>query len=322
MDHKLYLSDKGIFKKNSSFYYHTKKSLDEFNNGVKLTDTLKKVTDETTLERLNKLYVPPAWKCVWYASNKNCHVQVRGVDVSGKKQYILSEKWVSNARYTKYKRMKRFVKDLKIFKKKIKIQNYNPSKEFLLYLLFNLLIDLHIRVGNEIYAETNGSYGLTTLRQKHLQGNKLSFLGKSNINHTIDIPEKYQNYFKQFKLNNGNGLLFFYTINGKRKSISSDELNNYLKEHMGKDYTCKDFRTYSANILFIKAFLKNARGQQKSKKVILKSIDSTAEQLGHTRNISRKSYISNNLLDYCYDSFEIACELSPDELLSKVWEEV
>lgn len=306
MDHKLYLSDKGIFKKQNNFYYHR---------------NLKKVTDQPTLDRLKSLYVPPAWTSVWYASNKNCHVQVRGVDGSGKKQYILSEKWVNNARYEKYKRMKRFVKDLKLFKRKIKLTTYNTSKEFLINFLFHLLIDLHIRVGNEIYAQTNQSYGLTTLRQKHLQGNKLCFLGKSNINHTIDIPEKYQNYFKHFKLNNSNNLLFFYVVDGKRKSISSDDLNSFLKEHMGKDYTCKDFRTYSANILFIKAFLKNAKNQPKSKKIILKSIDSTAEQLGHTRNISRKSYISNNLLDFCYDSFETASELSPDELLCKVWEE-
>jgi len=312
MDHKLYLSDNGIFKKNNKFYYHSKHSSE-----------CKQVTNKETLDRLKLLYVPPAWKSVWYASNKNCHVQVRGVDISGKKQYILSEKWVSNSRYEKYKRMKKFVKDIKVFKKKIKLpQQYNSSKEFLLFLLFNLLIDLHIRVGNEIYAETNGSYGLTTLRQKHFNDNKISFLGKSNIHHTINVPEKYQGYFKHLKKNNGNGPLFFYNCNDKKKVISSDELNIYIKDNMGKDYTCKDFRTYSANILFIKAFLRNARGQQKSKKIILKSIDSTAEELGHTRTISRKSYISNNLLDYCYDSFETASELSPDELLCKVWEEI
>ena len=90
---------------------------------------------------------------------------------------------------------------------------------------------------------------------------------------------------------------------------------------MGNEYTCKDFRTYSANILFIKAFLKNAKDNQKSKKIILKSIDNVAQHLGHTRNISRKSYISTNLLDYCYDSFETASQLSPDELVCKIWEE-
>ena len=115
--------------------------------------------------------------------------------------------------------------------------------------------------------------------------------------------------------------MFYYKDTfGEIKIITSEEVNTFLKENMGKDYTCKDFRTYSANILFIKAFLKNAKGCQKSKKIILKSIDSVAEQLGHTRNISRKSYISTNLLDYCYDSFETAAELSPDKLVSKVWD--
>ena len=307
MDHKLYLTDKGIFKKGSCFYFHK---------------NLKKVSDTETLQRLKGLYVPPAWTNVWYASNKKCHVQVRGVDVSGKKQYLLSEKWVNNAKFEKYKRMKRFVKDIKSFKKKIKIGPYDSCKEFLIHLLFNLLIDLHIRVGNEIYAEQNGSYGLTTMRQKHFFNNKLCFLGKSNIEHCIDVPEKYQCYFKKLKVNNGNGPLFWYIQDNNKKSISSEELNNYLKEHMGRDYTCKDFRTYSANILFIKAFLRKARGNKKSKKIILSSIDSTAEQLGHTRNISRKSYISNNLLDYCYDSFETASQLPPEQLLSKVWEEI
>jgi DNA topoisomerase-1 len=90
---------------------------------------------------------------------------------------------------------------------------------------------------------------------------------------------------------------------------------------MGDEYTCKDFRTYSANILFIKAFLKNAKNQQqkKVKAIVLESIDSTAEQLGHTRNISRKSYISNNLLDYCTDHFSSASACDPEQLVKFVW---
>jgi DNA topoisomerase-1 len=306
MDYKLYLSDKGVFKDNNKFYY--------FKNN-------KEVTHENTLERIKKIYTPPAWKSVWYASNKNCHIQAHGIDSSGKKQYIFSESWVNNSKYEKYNRMKRFMKDIIKFKRKIKLkENKLISKEILIHLLFNLLIDTHIRVGNEIYAETNGSYGLTTLRQKHLIINgtnfTFSFIGKSNIKHDIDIPTKYNYYLRYFKKNNGNGPLFFY--DDKKKVIHSEELNNYLKENMGSEYTCKDFRTYSANILFIKAFLKNAKGNKKSKKIILKSIDNVAEQLGHTRNISRKSYISTNLLDYCYDFFETASSLTPDVLVSKV----
>ena len=300
MDHKLYLTDSGIFKKNNKFYYNKNK---------------KQVTENLNLDRLNKLYIPPAWINVWYASKKNCHIQAYGIDSGGKKQYILSDSWVNNSKYEKYNRMKKFMKDLIPFKKKIKLKDFN-CKEFLINLLFNLLIDTHIRVGNEIYAETNGSYGLTTLRQKHYNNGILSFVGKSNKFHTITVPDKYISFLNQLKKDNSNHHLFVY----QKKKITSEELNNYLKENMGKDYTCKDFRTYSANILFIKAFLKNSKDNSKSKKIILKSIDSVAEQLGHTRNISRKSYISTNLLDYCYDYFETASKLSPDKLVFKVWE--
>jgi len=305
MDFKIYLKDPGICKEKDIFYYNK---------------TKKKVTDDSILERLKKVYIPPAWKSVWYASSKNGHIQAHGIDAGGKKQYIFSERWVQNSKFEKYNRMKKFMKCIVPFKRKIKINCYNSSKDCLIHLLFNLLIDTHLRVGNEIYAETNGSYGLTTLRQKHYNNGVFTFLGKSNIHHTVTVPEKYTPFLKHLKINNGNGPLFYYMDNGKKKTVDSEELNEYLKNNMGKEFTCKDFRTYSANILFIKAFLKNARGKPKSKKIILESIDSTAEQLGHTRNISRKSYISNTLLDYCYDSFETASDSTPDTLVSKVWE--
>ena len=310
MDYKLYLTDPGILKKNKKYYYNS--------NGLE-------VTDQKNLERLDKIYIPPAWKNVWYASNAKCHIQAHGVDIGGKKQYMFSQEWTNNSKYSKYNRMKRFVKDIKTFKNRIRLSSYSSyenNRDFLIKLLLNLLIDTHIRVGNEIYAENNGTYGLTTLRQKHLIFKEnyyyFSFLGKSNKFHEIQVPDRYNIYLNHFKLNNGNSPLFVYD---KRKIINSEELNDYIKTNMGNEYTCKDFRTYSANILFIKAFLKNTRNcKLKSKKIILKCIDSTAELLGHTRNISRKSYISTNLLDYCYDSFDKAVSSTPEELLVKVWD--
>jgi DNA topoisomerase-1 len=307
MDHKIYLTDPGIFKKGSKFYYHK---------------SSRQVVEPEMLERLGKIYIPPAWKNVWYSSNKKCHVLAHGIDNNGKKQYVLSNDWINNSRYEKYNRMKTFMRDIKQFKRRIKLtEKFNYSKETLIKLLFNLMLDTHIRVGNEIYASTNGSYGLTTLRQRHLIGNyQFEFIGKSNKLHNITIPEYYNTFLKHYKLNNGNGPLFFYKENDLKKIINSDDLNDYLKRNMGKEYTCKDFRTYSANILFIKSFLKNSQNEKQSKKIILKSIDSTAQQLGHSRNISRKSYISNNLLDYCYDYFESASGMRPEVLATKVWE--
>lgn len=301
MNHSVYLKDPGIYKKGNHFYQ---------GNRV--------VTDSTTLDRLNSFRVPPAWKNVWYASNPKSHVQVHGIDQGGKKQYILSEKWTANARYKKYLRMKSFMKDITSFKKKIKINQFDVTYTSLIKLLFNLLMDTHLRVGNEKYAEHNGSYGLTTLRQKHYINGSFVFRGKSGIDHEVQLPEVYHSFLKKLKLSNKNSPLFWYRENNKIKTISSEELNDYLKENMGKEYTCKDFRTYSANVLFIKSFLKNKDKDKNVKKIILKSIDESAKELGHSRNISRKSYISDNLINYCLDSFDRACLESVGSLLSRV----
>jgi DNA topoisomerase-1 len=304
MNHSSYLRDPGIYKQNGVFYY-TKKN--------------KIVTDPKTLERVNSFVVPPAWKNVWYASSSRCHIQVHGIDTGGKKQYILSQKWINNAKYSKFQRMKTFMKDLGSFKRKIKLKSVVLNKETLTHLLFHLLLDLHIRVGNEIYVPN--SYGLTTLRQKHLKWvngkYQFQFIGKSGIEHIVDIPSEYTPWFDKLRGNSQNKHIFLF----QGTPIQSEDLNEYLKRFMGKEYTCKDFRTYSANILFIHSFLKNAKKvlkQTQVKKCVLHSIDESAKLLGHTRNISRKSYISNTLLDYCLDSFDKASKLSTAELLGFV----
>jgi DNA topoisomerase-1 len=316
MDPKVYLRDPGIFKKNGKFY-HQKSRLE--------------VQDSEILERLRKYRVPPAWENVWYASNPKSHVQVHGTDTGGKKQYILSERWISGSKKKKYQRMKTLIRDIGSFKRKISLRSLRHgeiiTKDLLINLLFNLLIDTHIRVGNEKYANKNKTFGLTTMRQKHLiheNGNYLfSFLGKSHINHTVQIPSEYNTYFIQLKKDQSNKPLFYYNDNIDN-TIDSEEMNCFLKSNMGSEYTCKDFRTYSANILFIKFFLKNTNASREVNKkdiknIVLKSIDNSAELLGHTRNISRKSYISENLLNYCLDSFDTAVTKSSSDLLSKVW---
>ena len=317
-----YLKDTGIYKKNDKYYF--------FKND-------NKVSDLSILERLNKYRVPPAWKSVWYASDKKSHIQVHGIDSSGKKQYILSDKWINKQKTEKFNRINYFIKDLNSFRTKIKLNNqiHEYSKTFLIKLLFNLLLDLHLRIGNEKYASSNKTYGLTTLRQKHLIVKNgvyyLSFVGKSKIHHEIELSDEYSHFIKKYIITNKpNYPLFYYYSNESlrdpsgnqnkiMKNINSEELNNYLKEHMGKDYTCKDFRTYSANILFIKDFLKRSKHSDENiKGIVLKCIDNSAKQLGHSRSICRKSYISDHLLDYCLESFSAASRSSFSELVSKI----
>jgi DNA topoisomerase-1 len=305
MDHGAYISDKGIYRVGNNFYFHKNKN---------------QVICPKMLARLTKIVVPPAWTKLWYASNLKSHIILHGVDAGGKKQYILSEKWIKNARSEKFNKLKQFIKDIASFKRLVKLpESVSLTRQNIINLLFNLLIDLHIRVGNEIYAEQNKTYGLTTLRQKHLKDSgthlSLKFVGKSGISHCVALPEVYRPWFCALKNTDRNKPLFYCT----EGIITSEDLNNFLKQNMGKCYTCKDFRTYSSNILFIKAFLKNSKGDCSAKKCVLKSIDKSARDLGHTRNISRKSYISGDLIDYCLNSFNEASKSSSCVLLSKIW---
>jgi len=301
---KYYLTDKGIYKNGGRYYYNKNNS---------------RVVGSTDLSRLNKLIVPPAWSSVWYASSEKSHIQVHGIDQGGKKQYILSDSWNSKRKQDKYTRIKLFVQRINSFKRKIAIRDSDYiDREYVIKLLFNLLISTHIRVGNDIYALNNKTYGLTTLLQKHFVNNKFVFTGKSNIHHSVAVPPRFVNIIKRFVSNNKSDPLFYYSLNGNKRIITSGELNDYLKRNMGEEYTCKDFRTYSANIIFIESFLKESKMNSNPKKTVLKCIDYTSEKLGHTRNICRKSYISTNLMNYCIDNYSKASTESVESLINRV----
>jgi len=289
----------GIYKQGSKFYYYTNNKL---------------VTESSIIERLKQYRVPPAWTAVWYSANPKSHVQVHGVDQGGKKQYILSQDWITRSTNKKYSRLRCFIKDLVAFRRKIRLkQPFEINYSNVICLVFNLLLATHIRVGNEKYVPH--SYGLTTFRQRHFVNDQFIFIGKSGIQHTVDVPGVYIPFLRSLKTTGGkNDVLFWYQ---RGKAITSSDLNDYLKQHMGKQYTCKDFRTYSANILFIKAFLKNTKILP-ARQCIVKSIIYSAEHLGHSKNICRKSYISDTLIRYCTDSFDTACGESVESLLSRV----
>ena len=300
MNHNIFFKDRGISKKDNEYYYNK-------NN--------EKITNQREIKRLNSIKVPPAWKSLWFASNKNCHILAYGFDTNSKKQYILNEKWIEIQKNEKYSRTKRFIKKLDQFKMLI-VFNNTLSKENLIKVLFNLLLDTHIRVGNEVYSKNNDTYGLTTFRNKHLvlKDNKyyFEFNGKSNIKHLIGIPSKYNKILTKLKIENKENL---FSINNE--NITSEDLNTFLKENMDNEFSCKDFRTYSANIIFINTFLL-FKNNNNNKSVINNCIKETAKLLGHSTSISKKSYISDSLINYCICSFEEAKSGSVDSLLSKI----
>jgi DNA topoisomerase-1 len=271
----------------------------------------------------NNFRIPPSWVNVEYY--KNSHIKASGIDSKGKKQYILDPEYILNQKKEKFNRLKLFIKKIDSFKKKINNITLSLDKENIIKLLFNLLLDTHIRVGNEIYSKNNKTYGLTTLRKKHLilknEKYYFRFIGKSNIKHYIIIPDKYYSILIKLKTeNNKNNNLFWYVDNNQdNKNINiiySETLNEYLKEHMGKEFTCKDFRTYSANILFIQSFLNNNNNSEK--KIIEYSIKNSAILLGHSDSISKKSYISGSLIQYCINNFKKAKNMNETQLVNKI----
>lgn len=263
----------------------------------------KKVSDEDTLERIYKLHIPPGWKNVEVSNNPTDYLQVSGIDESGKTQYIYHPLWITLSKVQKFNRLGTFIDKLPLLINSIKykLNNYNKNSlndyEFLLALVFRILYKTYSRIGNECYAEENNTYGLTTLLKSHLKfkGTQtiiLNYVGKRNVvqNLEFDDPLVYKILKDLVKLP---GPKLFKTTNGI--VVKSLDMNYYLKEKMGENFTVKDFRTYASNKLFIDILSKKEIPRLDAEKHLQKNIRDTynevAEYLGHTAMISKKSYV-------------------------------
>ena len=257
---------------------------------VKSGDTYKYKCKKEDLERIKKLRIPPNWTDVKVDSNACAKIQATGIDSKGRKQYIYHSKWVEKSK--KNKALK--IKTLNHEKYTRVIKNYiskkDLSRDCVIANVIKLMDDLNIRVGNESYKKENGTYGITTLMKQHLNGNKLTFKGKKGIEHTkvIENPESLS-FIKRVKPMKGPYL--FYDSTGN--TISSKDLNNFLKEKIQTNITCKDIRTYNANKIFLRFMNHLQKGvtEKERNKNIIKGIDHTAEKLGNTRKICKDSYI-------------------------------
>ena len=299
MDQTIYLRDRGYSRKplkNNRWKYIN-------NKGGKEVPPPEK-------DRVNKLRIPPQWINVWISSSPSSAIQVTGWDAQGKKQYIYSDEWVSTQKSEKYRRMKGFMKALPRFTLRLnRFLKEGAEKERVLSAMFKLMMKTNMRVGNEKYAEENNTFGLTTLKKKHFMGmDKLHFTGKSGIEHTISIKgvcprtrEVIQHLLSKCKSKNKE--VFPY---------NPLDMNNFLRKWMKNDYTCKDFRTLFSNKEFIRSFMRKRQDVSKEpskgslKRFVLDCIDDSAKKLGHTRSISRKSYISEELIEYCLGRWDRA----------------
>lgn len=271
------------------------------------------ITNEKILGRIRKLAIPPAWTNVWIAPGANAHLQATGTDAAGRKQYKYHTEWSRSRNETKYFRLLEFGQKLPEFRKNIikDLRRKMLDERKVLAISVNMMQKTLIRVGNESYKQLYGSYGLTTLRNKHVKINgskiKLAFKGKKGIYHEINLTDRnLARLVKKCRDIPGQELFQYYTPEGERKSIDSGKINRYIKEITCCDFTAKDFRTWSGTLEALRhlALYEYPDNEVKRKKIILAALDDVAAKLGNTRAICKKSYVFPALLD-AYENGEL-----------------
>lgn len=265
----------------------------------------KKLQDESHLERIRKLAIPPAWTDVWICPTPQGHLQATGRDARRRKQYRYHSRWVQTRDSTKFERMIAFGEHLPQIRKRVDADLSLPGmpKEKILATVVRLLEVTLIRVGNEEYARDNQSYGLTTLRNKHVDvlgsSIRFRFKGKSGKVHDVGIKDnRLARILKRCQEIPGYELFQYIDENGNQTSIDSSDVNSYLREITGEDFTAKDFRTWAGTVLASMAFQLNHVEEEASpkKKKVLECVTMVANLLGNTPSVCRKCYIHPEIL--------------------------
>ncbi|HJQ98709.1 MAG TPA: hypothetical protein VJ826_10385, partial [Candidatus Polarisedimenticolaceae bacterium] len=249
----------------------------------------KTVRDKETLKRIKAIVIPPAWTGVWISPSPNGHIQASGRDVKGRKQHRYHPRWREVRDEDKYERMIAFGEALPKLRKKVDEdlgQRGLPRTKVLATVVRLLELTL-IRVGNEEYARANESYGLTTLRDKHVQveGTKLKFRfkGKSGKLHEVEVADRrLAAVIKRCKSLPGQELFQYVDDEGNPQSIDSGDVNEYLRETMGEEFTAKDFRTWSGTILAAETLREKIEEDVDAKSRVVHAIKRVAKRLGNT----------------------------------------
>ncbi|NHZ93004.1 DNA topoisomerase IB [Massilia sp. CCM 8733] len=267
------------------------------------------VTDEDTLARIRSLAIPPAWNDVWICKSPNGHLQATGRDAKQRKQYRYHAKWRNLRDEVKYERMISFGKALPAIRRTVDADLKRPGlpREKVLATIVYLLEATMMRIGNEEYARTNKSFGLTTLRDRHVRIDgkavEFRFRGKSGVFHNVKVEDKrLARIIRRIRDLPGQEL-FHYEDDGNAHTVDSSDVNDYLREITGEEYTAKDFRTWSGTVLAALALQEFEKfdSEAQAKKNIVRAIESVAEKLGNTPSICRKCYVHPAILEAYLD---------------------
>lgn len=258
------------------------------------------IAEEKVLQRIRSLRIPPAWENVWISPIAKGHLQVTGFDAKGRKQYLYHPDWSAYRCETKFDKMLDFGEVLPKIRKKVEkdlnIRQLNKQK--VLATVVGLLDHTLIRVGNKVYEKANKSFGLTTLKDRHMKalGKDIvfEFVGKKGVKQSIKVTDsKLAKIVKRCRDIPGYQLFQYYDKEGNKMAIQSEDVNQYLKETTGIEITAKDFRTWGASAFAVKLVeqLEYPNTQKELKNNVNKVIKEVAQKLGNTVSVCKKHYL-------------------------------
>ena len=260
----------------------------------------QRITDEKTLARIRALAIPPAWTEVWICPRASGHIQAIGRDVKGRKQYRYHPDWSAHAAETKFERLPDFARALPKLRKRVEadLNRRGPCREKVLATAVRLLELTLIRVGNAQYAKQNRSYGLTTLNKRHLAVDgtalKFAFKGKSGVEHEVKVRDRrLATVVRSLRELPGQQLFKYRDADGELCAVTSDDVNAYIREAMGEQFSAKDFRTWAGTVSAARALrdMEPPSSPTEAKRRITVCVKAVAGLLGNTPTVCRASYV-------------------------------
>jgi len=260
----------------------------------------KAVRDKETEERIKRLAIPPAWERVWICADPNGHLQATGYDVKGRKQYRYHPDWNTQRNHTKYAHALAFGAQLPAMRKRIESDLRLPGLPLnkVLAIVVSVMDETQIRVGQDAYAKENGTFGLSTLRDRHVKGSgsavRFVFRGKKGIDHDIRLGSaRLSRLVMRCKELPGQDLFQYVDEDGKPRPIDSGMVNDYIRSISGGAYTSKDIRTWKGTVHATRALLQQgaADTEAQRREKINAALDEVAAHLGNTRAVCRKYYV-------------------------------
>lgn len=274
-----------------------------------------RITDPRRLRRIEELVIPPAWRDVWICRSARGHLQATGIDDAGRKQYLYHPSWRAGRDREKYERILRFAERLPRMRRisRRDLRRPRTDRRRALATVIQILDRTAIRIGSEEYARSNGTFGLATIRSRHVSVDddtvRLDFTGKSGKRHTVEVEDALiARAVEEMDDLPGYEVFAYRDEEGNVVDIRSTDVNGYIKELMGDEFSAKDFRTWSATVAAAVALdeLEPASSTTAGKRAVASVVRTVAELLGNTPAVTRSSYIDPSVIDQFHDGWTLS----------------